>query len=213
MHKLERRTSRQGAEGRLAILRAARRLFSERGFRGVSLDDVAREAGASKGLVLYHFVTKDRLFAYVIGEVKEELFSRLQAALMGQAGAREKLLALITVYLRLARSQRRLWRIALHEAYGLGEVSRQLLLDCRQSSLGMISSVLEEGMERGEFRKMDPQLASLCLLGIISERVLTGPGPAQEPDAEQLAAAIADMLLHGIDSRRGDTAPASERAP
>jgi AcrR family transcriptional regulator len=191
------------AEGRLAILRAARRLFSERGFRGVSIDDVAREAGVSKGLVLYHFVSKDRLCAYAIGEVKEELFRRLRLALEGQTSAREKLIALITGYLHLVKSQRKLWRIVLHEAYSLGGTTHKLLLDCRQSSLDIISGVLEEGMGRGEFRSLDPQLASLCLLGIISERVLTGPTPSQEPDVEQLAGSIADILLHGVGAPEG----------
>lgn len=201
MERPQRKLHRSGPEGKTAILRAARHLFSERGFRGVSIDDVAREAGASKGLVLYHFISKDRLFAHVIGEVKEELFSRLQAALQGQASPRDKLIALLTVYLRLARSQRKLWRIALHEGYSLGGTSRQLLVDCRKSSLGMISSVLGEGIELGEFRGLDPHLAALCLLGIISERVLTGPSPTQDSDVDELAVNIADILLHGISSQ------------
>ncbi|MEE9202342.1 MAG: TetR/AcrR family transcriptional regulator [Dehalococcoidia bacterium] len=198
MERRQLKMHRQRAEGRRAILRAARLLFSERGFRGVSIDDVAREAGVSKGLVLYHFVSKDRLFAQAIGEVKEELFHRLRLALEGQTSAREKLIALITGYLRLVKSQRKLWRMVLHEAYGLGGATRRLLLDCRQYSLGIISGVLEEGMGQGEFRNLDPQLASLCLLGIISERVLTGPAPTQEPDVERLAVAIADIVLHGV---------------
>jgi AcrR family transcriptional regulator len=199
-----------GAEGRLAILRAARRLFSEHGFRGVSIDDVAREARVSKGLVLYHFVSKDRLFAHVIGEVKEELFRRLRLALEGQTSARDKLIALITGYLRLVKSQRKIWRIVLHEAYSLGGTTRKLLVDCRQSSLGIISGVLEEGMARGEFRSLDPQLASLCLLGIISERVLTAPAPSHEPEVEQLAGSIADILLHGVGTPQGTAVPASK---
>lgn len=189
-------------EGRVAILRAARRLFSERGFRGASIDDVAREAGVSKGLVLYHFSSKDGLFTQVIGQVKEELFSRLQLALEGHSSAREKLVALIAGYLRLVKSQRKLWRIVLHEAYSLGGTTRKLLVECRQASLGIISGLLEEGMVNGEFRSLDSQLASLCLLGIISERVLTGPAPSQETEVEQLASSIADILLNGFSTQR-----------
>ena len=202
---------RRGAEGRLAILRAARLLFSERGFRGVSIDDVAREAGVSKGLVLYHFVSKDRLFTHVIGEVKEELFRHLQLALEGQTSARAKLIALITGYLRLVKSQRKLWRVALHEAYSLGGTTRRLLVHCRQFSLDILSGVLQEGMARGEFRSLDPQLASVCLLGIISERVLTGPAPTQLPDVERLAGSIADILLYGVGAPQPATGPASMR--
>jgi len=200
-----------GPEGRLAILRAARRLFADRGFLGVSIDDVAREATVSKGLVLYHFVTKDRLFAHVIGEVKEELFRHLRLALESQTSAMDKLMALIKGYLHLVKSQRKLWRIVLHEAYCLGGATRKLLVECRQSNLGIISSVLEEGMDRGEFRNLDPQLASLCLLGIISERVLSTPAPTHEPDVEQLASSIADIMLNGVGAPHRMARPALAR--
>lgn len=200
-----------GPEGRLAILRAARRLFAENGFRGASIDDVARQAGVSKGLVLYHFKSKDRLFAYVIGEVKEELSRRLQLAMEGQTSARGKLVALIAGYLHLVKDQRKLWRMVLHEAYSLGGTTRQLLVHCRQSSLGIISAVLEEGMSQREFRSLDPQLASVCLLGIISERVLTGPAPTQEPNVERLAGSIADIVLHGVCAPQATAGLASRR--
>ena len=210
MERPHRITQRRGAgpEGRLAILKAARRLFADRGFLGVSIDDVAREATVSKGLVLYHFASKDRLFAHIIGELKEELFRRLKLAIEGQTGAMEKLMALIKGYLHLVKNQRKLWRIVLHEAYSLGGATRKLLVECRQSNLGIISNVLEEGMDRGELRNLDPQLASLCLLGIISERVLATPTPTHEPDVEQLASSIADIMLNGVGAPRRMASPA-----
>ncbi|MDP6782413.1 MAG: TetR/AcrR family transcriptional regulator [Dehalococcoidia bacterium] len=210
MERPHRITQRRGAgpEGRLAILKAARRLFADRGFLGVSIDDVAREATVSKGLVLYHFASKDRLFAHIIGELKEELFLRLKLALEGQTSAMDKLMALIKGYLHLVKSQRKLWRIVLHEAYSLGGATRKLLVECRQSNLSIISNVLEEGMDRGELRNLDPQLASLCLLGIISERVLATPTPTHEPDVEQLASSIADIMLNGVGAPRRMASPA-----
>lgn len=197
-----------GPEGRQAIVKAARKLFANRGFLGVSIDDVAREANVSKGLVLYHFVSKDRLFAHIIGEVKEDLFRGLKLALEGQTNAMDKLMALIKGYLHLVESERKLWRIVLHEAYSLGGTARKLLVDCRQSNLGIISGVLEEGMGRGELRSIDPQLASLCLLGIISERVLTTSTSTHEPDVEQLAISVADIVLNGLGTQHRKAQPA-----
>jgi TetR/AcrR family transcriptional regulator, fatty acid metabolism regulator protein len=43
------------------ILGAATRMFGRMGYRGASMEDVAQEAGVSKGLVHYHFHSKERL--------------------------------------------------------------------------------------------------------------------------------------------------------
>ncbi len=156
---------------------------------------------ASNGLPIATYVTP------VSSQCRQRPVDAIHAVVDHES--RRKLIALITGYLHLVKSQRKLWRIVLHEAYSLGGTTRKLLMDCRQYSLDIISGVLEEGMGRGEFRSLDPQLASLCLLGIISERVLTGPTPSQEPDAEQLAGSIADILLHGVGAPEETVGPAS----
>lgn len=44
------------------ILQAAIKLFSEKGFNGASIADIARECGVTKSLVMYHYPTKDALW-------------------------------------------------------------------------------------------------------------------------------------------------------
>ena len=53
------------------FLDTALRLFSERGFYGTSLADVANELGLSKQSILYHFKTKEMLYGAVLEEVAE----------------------------------------------------------------------------------------------------------------------------------------------
>ena len=55
--RLDRRTRparAQARDGREALLEAAARVFARRGFRDASVDDIAREAGFSKGAVYWH---------------------------------------------------------------------------------------------------------------------------------------------------------------
>lgn len=49
-------------DAREALLEAALAVFSERGYRDASVDDVAERAGYSKGAVYWHFASKDDLF-------------------------------------------------------------------------------------------------------------------------------------------------------
>ena len=49
-------------ERRLSLLKAAFREVAEKGFSEVTLDDIARRAGVSKGVTLYYFDSKEALF-------------------------------------------------------------------------------------------------------------------------------------------------------
>jgi TetR/AcrR family transcriptional regulator len=61
------------------ILAAAKRLFAQRGFGGVSLDHVAREVGASKQNLLYYFPSKEELYRRVLHGVLDVWLSYMDA--------------------------------------------------------------------------------------------------------------------------------------
>ncbi|MCK9893250.1 TetR/AcrR family transcriptional regulator [Frankia sp. AgB32] len=51
---------------RQQLLDASLRLFSQRGFRGTSLQDIAREVGCSKASLLYHFASKEAILVELL---------------------------------------------------------------------------------------------------------------------------------------------------
>ncbi len=55
----------QVAQTRAALVAAGRRLFGENGFRGTSVEDLAREARVTTGALYHHFPTKTALFEAV----------------------------------------------------------------------------------------------------------------------------------------------------
>src|SRR5579863_7044532 len=65
--------SRMKAERRQRLVRAASRLFAERGFRAVSMEDLAAEAGVSGPAVYRHFASKEALLANLLIDVSEQL--------------------------------------------------------------------------------------------------------------------------------------------
>jgi len=60
------------AETRTAILAAARQLFTERGYRGASLDEIADVAGFSKGAVYSNWPSKEALFLELLDAARSE---------------------------------------------------------------------------------------------------------------------------------------------
>src|SRR5437763_5412142 len=69
--RLDRRTRAARAEGRQArdaLLSAAVRVFARRGYREAGVDEIAAEAGYSKGALYWHFSGKDELFLALLEE-------------------------------------------------------------------------------------------------------------------------------------------------
>ena len=60
------------------ILGAARKLFSEKGLHGTSLRDLEQASGVSKGLILFHFESKEKLYAKVQDVLSDEYAAALQ---------------------------------------------------------------------------------------------------------------------------------------
>ena len=48
------------------IIEAAARVFSQKGYFTASVDDIAKEAGAAKGTIYYHFESKSKLYTAVL---------------------------------------------------------------------------------------------------------------------------------------------------
>jgi TetR/AcrR family transcriptional repressor of bet genes len=81
---------------RLQLIEATIATLAERGFSRTTLTDVARRAGLSHGLVLFHFQSKDNLLAETLDHLSDEYQSNWQAALAAAAPSPEaQLLALV----------------------------------------------------------------------------------------------------------------------
>src|SRR3954468_13929778 len=75
----KRRIRLDNDERRAQLLALARRAFSDRSYDDVSIDDLAREAKISKGLLYHYFPTKRDLYVAGLAEIAEELVQRCTA--------------------------------------------------------------------------------------------------------------------------------------
>jgi AcrR family transcriptional regulator len=126
--------SRMKAERRQQLVRAASRLFAERGFRAVSMEDLAAEAGVSGPAVYRHFASKEALLADLLIDVSEQLLEQgTQRAQM--ADPVEALTSLIAFHTEFALRDRDLIRIqdhdfaslATHDARAVSRLQRSYL--------------------------------------------------------------------------------------
>ena len=71
----------RGDQRRAVILEAARHLFAQRGYHGVSVGEIARGSGCSEPILYRHFASKQALFAAVLERGAADLLAALDDAL------------------------------------------------------------------------------------------------------------------------------------
>jgi AcrR family transcriptional regulator len=78
-----------GGERREQLVGIGRTLFSERGFEGTSVEEIASQAGVSKPVVYEHFGGKEGLYAVVVDREIQSLLGVITGALTEQGGSRQ----------------------------------------------------------------------------------------------------------------------------
>src|ERR671936_2638490 len=81
----------RGPERRAQLLAVARRAFGRSGFHGVSMDEVAKEAGVTKPILYDHFNSKEELYVALLEADAQALEQRVRAALAAPSGNRERI--------------------------------------------------------------------------------------------------------------------------
>lgn len=82
----------------LRMIYTARRLFTEKGFAGTTMSDIASETGVKRSTLHYHFANKDVMFQAVFGTMVESLVPRLQEIMQSDLPFMERLELMIDEY-------------------------------------------------------------------------------------------------------------------
>jgi len=177
-----------------AIVNAAARVFLAREFHEVSVDDVAAEARAGKGTIYRYFPTKEELFFVSVLHGLDVLHDSLSARVKEKASPRERLIEISAELFRFAWNRRDLLT-TLHRDERLFSRRGAEFLERRRKIVALVAEELAEGIERGEFRNIDPTTGAEILLGMLRGLNLYRQ-PADTP--EVLAEAALDVLVEGI---------------
>lgn len=106
-------------ERRRQLLEAARRLFSERHYGAVSLDEIAAEAGVARGLINHYFGTKRGLYVEVVRKMVRVPPPPVPEYVQGTS-TRRRVAEAIDAWLEMASRNRGTWLDSIR-SQGLGD--------------------------------------------------------------------------------------------
>src|SRR5918999_1264046 len=119
---------------------AAPRPFSERGYHGVSMDEIAAASGITKPMLYDYFGSKEGLLLACVERARGRLFEEIAAAVRAADDPERALRAGIEAFLAFADEQRATWIVLFGEGGRFGEAAAAI----RAEQSGLISQLLRE---------------------------------------------------------------------
>lgn len=148
------RRQRRAAETRLKLFRCALQLFAERGFSGVTVEEITEAADVGKGTFFNYFESKD----HVLGVMAEIQLGKVAEAVALAVEAKQPIRSVLhRLFLRAAEEPGRSPELAraLIASFLASQGVRELIARNMQEGRRRIAEIVSAGQERGE---IDPKL-------------------------------------------------------
>jgi len=186
-------------ESRQKIMQAAFEAFAEKGYSQTSMDDIVKRSGLSKGTLYWHFKNKQELFLATIEMVMKEWDEQL--ALLADAGgsSEERIRDCFSQIAAIFADSKNLIGLmvdAFFQSYQMEE-AQFIMKDIYARFIGHIERIIQQGMDNGEFRAVDPHMAAVSLMAGgdgVSFYVLFDP----DWNLANALNMITDLILRGL---------------
>lgn len=188
--------AKKSDDRRTEILAAAAKLFAERPFHEVKIDDVAALAHISKGTVYLYFDSKEDLYVSIVHAGADELLRRLETRAETESKtAIEFVREMLREFARFAVGHPAVFRLVCNGRLPEDDPESRALDERVQK---LIETVLRRGIKRGELQDKRPRLTARFLTGVIVETMKHATGPV---DPLELADHAAHVFLDGLRPR------------
>jgi AcrR family transcriptional regulator len=183
------------------VIDVARRLFGERGTTDVSMDEIAGEAGVARSTIYVYFANRGELLRACLQGMYSQLLESIASTWEDEEEPARRLERLIEEMLARVDDSPAFFRLALvtqgtqaKDADAVGAQLAVIGLDIAR----LIRDLVEEGIARGDFRPLDPDLA-ISLIGqqIYGAMAVRAAEPVPRPRADAAADTVR-FILHGL---------------
>jgi TetR/AcrR family transcriptional regulator len=195
---------------RARILAEARTEFAQRGFAAARLQDIAERSGLSHPTLLYHFGSKERLYAAVIEQAVSDWAATTSRAISTGLSGFDQVVALIDVGFEFFASHHDFVVIVRREAIEGGGRLEQAIADHMRPFLDAAVAFLRREMRAGRLREHDPvELMQLCYSALLTyfsdasfRARLLGEDPLAPAAREHFRDAITAILRAALEAPR-----------
>jgi TetR/AcrR family transcriptional regulator len=176
------------------VLATARKLFSQKGFANVKLDDIATEIEFSKGTIYSHFESKEEIYAHVLLEHLQSLLGFIKNAVQASGNSPQAIRDCLEVYVQFYNDHPKYFQMLFFvdlfsNHYRIPDRLLKEISIQKIACLAVLQKVLARGIKAGEIdAKYSPKEMALMLWGMIN-------GILQLAESQQIKVNELDTLI------------------
>lgn len=181
---------------RKRILRAAADLFAEQGYHGTGIEELSKKVELGRGALYYHIGNKESVLAEICRINVSEMIAIGNEIKAGPGSVEERFRELAAKLMRNIADNVPEWTVFFRDYIALRGPRLKEVMGLRREFEQIVRDLIEEGMETGELRKLDP-IAVKGALGQFNYSYLWVRSSGRlEP--EQIAAVFCDTIFAGL---------------
>jgi len=185
---------------KLAAIRAAAAVFSEKGFHGASTGDIAERLGIRQGSLYYYFDSKEEALEEVCLYGLQQYVENMDAIAASNDPFEARLLAVVSNHLGRYREKSEALKVHNDERLYLPIERRKRLKALGSRYRAQLEQIIDDGITEGAVRSsLDSHFMAQSVIGMcngLGEIIVRDP----EADVFDLARKCTDLLLRGTES-------------
>ncbi|HET7377270.1 MAG TPA: TetR/AcrR family transcriptional regulator [Anaerolineae bacterium] len=185
--------------GKGSILATSAKLFGEKGYKGVSIRDIAQACGLTNAALYYHFKNKDDLYLAVLQDAHERAVATLDEAARSGGSVRSRLKQLVDRYFEVMLAQRQSFQMLWRDLKNVDDVrASKLYADMRAGFMRPIRETIEAAQAKGEMVGGDAQLYARLLHGMMIALTFEGRQNSKARVTSDQVDALVKVFLEGV---------------
>lgn len=192
----------KAAERKATILAVAKVLFADKGYHGVSVDEIATRLGVSPAVLYRHFPSKEALYEAVLSEIAGRRESYVDAVVAEPNDFASVLTRMTRIYVESVARDPDYLIMEMHSALERGSAVKQFFENRWKAFTDYIEFSLNELAREGKVSNVDPKVASLMFQGMVREALYTKcifkPERYRETGLQQIVNDLIRLFLAAI---------------
>lgn len=208
----EQRRIREREQRKRAILKASRKLFLERGFKQVTVLQIAQKAELSKGAIYLYFRSKEEIYIQILLNDIEKFHERVARIFRKERTASVLIADFTEFYISFFLADRELFRILINFMLHTNnmvftEDMNKKFIHETNKTISIIEGILQYGINTGEFKLLGEEIRRVrnafwgLLNGIISLHLFVGKEEKREERIRNNIKKGLDIFIEGLKNR------------
>ena len=179
------------------IFESAIKIFSESGYRGATMDDIAANAGLAKGTLYYHFVSKEEIFNFIVEEGIQILQNQVVEIQKEDIDPISKLIKISRTQLSFLYGYTDFFKVVMSQLWG-HEKRQDELREKIRNYIKEIEVDIKEAMNRNEIEQGDSEFMSYEFFGTLCSAAVYESIHIERVNLESIIESTIRFTLKGL---------------